>query len=135
MNESLRGKDDKEETERKSRLDAISAKIKKEIDELYQIIGKGLERGLLNAIAINLKEGEGQFLQAKILALLMTGTDIPVSRFKYLLDVNEQSLRRGKRDLLKQLEIHRQDIANYAVHHDTSIATLLLKLLKTSAND
>lgn len=135
LNESLRGKDDKEETERKSRLDAISVKIKKEIDEFYQIIGKGPERGLFNAIAINLKEGEGQFLQAKILALLMTGIDIPVSRFKYLLDVNEQSLRRGKRDLLKQLEIHRQDIANYAVHHDTSIATLLLKLLKTSAND
>ena len=71
-------------------------------------------------------------MQASLLALLITGTDIPVSRFKNLFGVNEQSLRRVRRDLTQKLETHRQDIMEYAKNHETSFASLLLNLLDSS---
>lgn len=91
---------------------------------------------LLKTLEISIKESEGrQFMQANLLALLMTGVDIPVSRYKNLFGVNDQSLRRARRDLAKQLESHRQDIIDYAERNKTSIAILLLKLLDSSTNE
>ncbi len=135
LHESLREKDNVDAQEKGNCLKKLSNDIVKNIDELYKKLDRGSERGLLEVIDLSLKEGEGQFMQANVLALLMTGTDIPVSRFKNLLGVNEQSLRRVRRELLKQLETHRQEIANYAENHKTSFAILLLKLLDSSVQE
>lgn len=136
LNESLRKKDDAEEEERQKRCTEVSTDITKNIDELYKIFARGSEMDLLKTVEISIKESEGrQFMQASLLALLMTGTDIPVSRFKNLFGVNDQSLRRVKRELTKQLELHRQDIIDYADSNKTSIAILLLKLMNSSANE
>lgn len=132
LNENLRDRDNSELKDKEISLNNISNEIKKTIDELYILLNRGPEKNLLEEIELSMKEGEGQFMQANVLALLMSRTDIPVSRFKNLLGVNEQSLRRVRRDLLKQLESHRQEIADFADNNKSSIAILLLKLLDSS---
>ena len=135
LHESERNKDEAEEDERKKRCATVSANITKQIDALYEIFARGTEKDLLKTLEISLKESQGQFTQASLLALLMTGTNIPVSRFDNLLERNEQSVRREHRNLKKQLESHRLELINYAEGHKTSIAILLLKLLDSSANE
>lgn len=133
---SIRDKDDAEEKKRLERCTIVSTEITKNIDDLYKKFARGSEMDLLKTIEISIKESEGrQFMQANLLALLMTGIDIPVSRYKNLFGVNDQSLRRTRRDLAKQLELHRQDIIDYAERNKTSIAILLLKLLDSSTNE
>lgn len=134
--ESIRDKDDAEEKKRLERCTIVSTEITKNIDDLYKKFARGSEMDLLKTIEISIKESEGrQFMQANLLALLMTGIDIPVSRYKNLFGVNDQSLRRTRRDLAKQLELHRQDIIDYAERNKTSIAILLLKLMDSSTNE
>lgn len=134
--ESIRDKDDAEEKKRLERCTIVSTEITKNIDVLYKKFARGSEMDLLKTLEISIKESEGrQFMQANLLALLMTGVDIPVSRYKNLFGVNDQSLRRARRDLAKQLESHRQDIIDYAERNKTSIAILLLKLLDSSTNE
>lgn len=135
LHESQRNKDEAEENERKERCATVSASITKQIDALYEIFARGTEKDLLKTLEISLKESQGQFTQASLLALLMTGTNIPVSRFDNLLERNEQSVRREHRNLKKQLESHRLELINYAESHKTSIAILLLKLLDSSTNE
>lgn len=134
--ESIRDKDDAEEKKRLESCNLVSAEITKNIDVLYKKFARGSEMDLLKTLEISIKESEGrQFMQANLLALLMTGVDIPVSRYKNLFGVNDQSLRRARRDLAKQLESHRQDIIVYAEKNKTSIAILLLKLMDSSTNE
>lgn len=135
LHDSSRKTDNDEVEQRQKRCTEISAEITKNIDELYIKFAGGSEIKLLKTLEISFRENEGrQFMQANILALLLTGTDIPVSRFKNLFGVNEQSLRRVRRELNKLIESHRQDIIEYAedVNNRTSIAILLLKLLDSS---
>lgn len=135
LHETQREKDEAEEKEKKERCTTVSANITKQIDALYEIFARGTEKDLLKTLEISLKESQGQFTQASLLALLMTGTNIPVSQFDNLLGRHEQSVRRVHRDLKKQLESHRQELIDYAENHKTSIVILLLKLLDSSANE
>lgn len=134
LDESLMKKDNSEEKEKKDDCTKASTDIIKKIDELYKIFTNGSEIDFLKKLEISIKESDEchQFMQASLLALLITGTDIPVSRFKNLFGVNEQSLRRVRRDLTQKLETHRQDIMEYAKNHETSFASLLLNLLDSS---
>lgn len=132
----IRDKDEEEEKKRQERCTAISAEIIRNISELYKEFAHGSEMDILKTLEISIKESEGrQFMQANLLALLLTGTDIPVSRYKNLFGVNEQSLRRVRRELMKQLAAHRQDLIKYAEENNTSIAILLLKLIDSSETD
>ena len=86
---------------------------------------------LLKELGINLKKDNKGYTPANLLAILITGSKIPVSRFDILLKTSEQIVRRVKRELKKQIKSHKDAIAEYAQKNDTSIAILLLELEDT----
>ena len=105
---------------------------------MYKIFASGSEMTFLKKLGISIKESNGgQFMQANLLALLMTGTNIPVSRFRNLFEVNEQSLRRVKRDLVTLLESEKKTsiVIEYAQNNETSIAGLILELKDMVSDD
>ena len=126
--ESVRERDEKERTQRLEYLMSISDTIQKNLDDFYQQIAQGSEMNLLKALDINLKKDNKGYTPANLLAILITGSKIPVSRFYILLDTAEQIVRRVKRELKKQIKLHKDAIAEYAQKNDTSIAILLLEL-------
>ena len=126
--ESVRERDENERTQRLEYLMSISDTIQKNLDDFYQQIAQGSEMNLLKALEINLKKDNKGYTPANLLAILITGSKIPVSRFYILLDTAEQIVRRVKRELKKQIKLHKDAIAEYAQKNDTSIAILLLEL-------
>ena len=136
--EAFRKKDEDEGKKLLGALKEISSNIIKNIDELYKIFASGSEMTFLKKLGISIKESNGgQFMQANLLALLMTGTNIPVSRFRNLFEVNEQSLRRVKRDLVTLLESEKKTsiVIEYAQNNETSIAGLILELKDMVSDD
>ena len=136
--EAVRKKDEDEGKKLLGALKEISSNIIKNIDELYKIFASGSEMTFLKKLGISIKESNGgQFMQANLLALLMTGTNIPVSRFRNLFEVNEQSLRRVKRDLVTLLESEKKTsiVIEYAQNNETSIAGLILELKDMVSDD
>lgn len=136
--EANRKKDEDEGKKLLGALKEISSNIIKNIDELYKIFASGSEMTFLKKLGISIKESNGgQFMQANLLALLMTGTNIPVSRFRNLFEVNEQSLRRVKRDLVTLLESEKKTsiVIEYAQNNETSIAGLILELKDMVSDD
>lgn len=136
--EAVRKKDEDEGKKLLGALKEISSNIIKNIDELYKIFANGSEMTFLKKLGISIKESNGgQFMQASLLALLMTGTNIPVSRFRNLFEVNEQSLRRVKRDLVTLLESEKETsiVIEYAQKNETSIAGLILELKGMVSDD
>lgn len=116
----------------KSDIRNIKSEIGKIINELYGELSNGSEKALLKIIELSLKiGGEEQFLQPTVLAILATGTGLPMRRLKNLLEVNEQSLRRVKRQLMQQLKMHRQEIEDYYDSGQSAFALLMLKILET----
>ena len=126
--ESVRERD---ENERTQYLMSISDTIQKNLDDFCQQIAQGTEMNLLKALRINLKKDNKGYTPANLLAILITGSKIPVSRFHSLFETTDQSVRRVKRELKKQITLHKDAIAEYAQKNDTSIAILLLKLEDT----
>lgn len=136
--EAFRKKDEDEGKKLLGALKEISSNIIKNIDELYKIFASGSEMTFLKKLGISIKESNGgQFMQANLLALLMTGTNIPVSRFRNLFEVNEQSLRRVKRNLATLLESEKTTsiVIEYAQNNETSIAGLILELKDMVSDD
>ena len=136
--EAFRKKDEDEGKKLLGALKEISSNIIKNIDELYKIFASGSEMTFLKKLGISIKESNGgQFMQANLLALLMTGTNIPVSRFRNLFEVNEQSLRRVKRNLVTLLESEKTTciVIEYAQNNETSIAGLILELKDMVSDD
>ena len=129
--ESVRKQDENERKQKEEQLRSISDTILKNIDDFYQQITRGSEMNLLKELGINLKKDNKGYTPANLLAILITGSKIPVSRFYILLDTAEQIVRRVKRELKKQIKLHKDAIAEYAQKNDTSIAILLLKLEDT----
>ena len=129
--ESLREKDENERRKKEKDLESISDTILENIDKFYQQIARGSEMNLLKELGINLKKDNKGYTPANLLAILITGPKIPVSRFDILLKTSEQIVRRVKRELKKQIKSHKDAIAEYAQKNDTSIAILLLELEDT----
>lgn len=129
LSESLKDEDRKVRARIQREIESVCDEVEKKIDRLYDRLNRGSENELLNIIEISMKAGQGQFLQAKILALLLTGTEIPVSRFKNLFKVNEQSIRRVKRLTIKQLQLHENEIIEFAARRPMSIAPMLSDII------
>ena len=129
--ESVHEKDKNERREKLEDLMNISDTTLKNLDAFYQQIARGSEMNLLKELGINLKKDNKGYTPANLLAILITGSEIPVSRFDILLDTAEQIVRRVKRELKKQIKLHKDAIAEYAQKNDTSIAILLLELEDT----
>ena len=128
---SVREADENERIKRLEHLKSISTAILKNIDDFYQQISRGSEMNLLKELGINFKKDNKGYTPANLLALLITGSKIPVSRFHILLETTDQSVRRVKRELKKQIKLHKDTITQYAQKNDTSIAILLLDLEDT----
>ena len=129
LREPLKDEDRKVKAGLLKDIESVSDEVEKKIDRLYDRLNRGSDNELLNIIEISMKAGQGQFLQAKILALLLTGTEIPVSRFKNLFKVNEQSLRRAKREMIKQLQLHENEIIEFSERRPMSIAPMLSDII------
>ena len=129
LRESLKDEDKKAKSELQKEIEQVSDEVEKKIDRLYDRLNRGSESELLNILEISMKAGQGQFLQAKILALMLTGIEIPVSRFRNLFKVNEQSLRRVKREITKQLQLHENEIIEFSERRPMSIAPMFADII------
>lgn len=132
LDRTIEERDKEEKNKLGQKLKSISVGIKTEIDRFYQILDKGPESALLNSIGINRKQAEGQFLTANIFVLLLTRSGLPVSRFKNMFVVNEQSLRRVKRNIEALLRNNIEQIRETAETNPTGVAGILLQVTETS---
>ena len=132
LDRTIEERDKEEKNKLGKKLENISKGIRDEIDHFYEIIDKGQESALFNAIGINRKQAEGQFLTASILVLLLTRSGLPVSRFKNMFLVNEQSLRRVKRNIEALLRNNIEQIRETAETNPTGIAGILLQVAENS---
>ena len=125
-------KDNKEFDHIKNELEKASSAIKESVNNLYCELANSPEKELLKVIGLNLKDAEDghQFLSPTVLAILVAGTDIPIGKFNRLLKVNEQSIRRVRRQLVQQLEQHRKEIEDYIKDNKTWFSILLLRLIE-----
>lgn len=125
-----KAKDEEELRNLKNEIKNIKSEVDKIINDLYDELSCSSDKELLKIIELSLKiGGEEQFLQPKVLAILATGTDLPIGRLKNLLVVNEQSLRRVKRQLMQQLKKHRQEIEDYYDSGKSTFAVFILKII------
>lgn len=125
LDESLRHQDREKLKELKEQLENNSNNILNLIDQFYRLC-TNTERNLLESIGVKLKSSDGQFLTASVLVVLITHTDIPISRFAGLFTSNEQSIRRAKRNLLISMSAHKNKVLAFAEAQPTGIAAFLL---------
>ena len=72
-------------------------------------------------------------MDANVLALMMADVEISNKEIKDILLVNDQRARTTRRELIKSIDNHRKEVADYAEVHPSSFAVLLL-VVADSAN-
>lgn len=97
------------------------------INSFYEITWRSHDRVLLDLLGIKAKKSEGQFMDANVLALLMADVEISNKEIKEVFSANDQRVRSTRRDLIKAINEHKEEITKYKETHPTSIAFLLLK--------
>lgn len=96
------------------------------IDAFFDIAWNSQESCLLDLLEIKTKKSKGQFMDANVLAFLLADIDLTNKKIAEYLGVNDQRVRKAKRELIKAIESHREKIEAYAGNYPGSFARLLL---------
>lgn len=126
----LRGEAQKRQNSIKNERSSVVDEILTTIDDFYDNVSKSHGQELVDIIGLKMKKGEGHFLQANVLALMLADVVTPVSRFKDILCANDQRIRSAKRDLVKVISKNRSVIEHFTDRHYCSFAPLLLRIAK-----
>ena len=100
--------------------------FQEKINKFYEIVWSCSDRYLLDLLEIKAKKSEGQFMDANVLALMMADIEISNKEIKDILLVNDQRARTTRRELIKSIDSHKKEVADYAEFHPSSFAVLLL---------
>lgn len=105
------------------------------INSFYEIVWRSHERALLDLLGIKAKKSEGQFMDANVLALLMADVEITNKEIKEIFSANDQRVRSTRRELIKSIENHREEIVDYTEAYPQSFAVFLLVVADSVINN
>lgn len=129
---SVRMIDEQQKEDKKKRVNEIKAEIIVSINNLYE---KWLnnEQKVLNTMGYKAKKSGDQFMNWNVLALLMSGTDVPVSKFNNFIEGSTPRIITAKNDVIRLINSHRVEIHNY-IENSSSFSMALYLLDIADAN-
>lgn len=101
------------------------------IKDFYNTVRNGSDNCLLELLGIKTKKtkkSDGQFLDAKVLFILLVDKNISNEKIAYYLGANIQRVRSNKKDLKDRIKNLQEELEAHARSHSISIAKLLLEI-------
>lgn len=113
----------------------LSVDFQNEINSFYKVVRRSHDHTLLDLLGIKAKKSVGQFMDANVLALLLADVEITNKEIKEIFSANDQRVRSTRRELIKSIESHREEIVDYTEAHPQSFAIFLLVVADSATNN